>query len=138
MRKFNLIESDYRTLNLILSAELFLSLWRLIRLILEREGTSHQPAFMDSCLTIIHTCLPCLPNRWVNPCFLSPRLWLGWWWLYWRFFPHGEYGFSSKVSWCYSREWVWSSRTKLCCIASGKWNISRVSLQKFDNRYIMF
>ena len=27
---------------------------------------SHQPAFMDSLLTVIHTCLACLPSRWVN------------------------------------------------------------------------
>ena len=25
---------------------------------------SHQPAFMESPLTIIHMCLPCLPSRW--------------------------------------------------------------------------
>ena len=25
------------------------------------RGASHQPAFMSSCLTISHTCLPCLP-----------------------------------------------------------------------------
>ena len=36
--------------------------------------------------------------------------------------------------WCYSREWVWNSRTTLCCIASGKWNVSKVSSQKFDIR----
>ena len=29
---------------------------------------AHQPAFMGSCLTIRHTCLPCLPSRWVSPC----------------------------------------------------------------------
>ena len=40
-------------------------------------------------------------------------------------------------SWCYSTEWVWSLRTKLCCIASGKWNVSRVSLQGLDTDYIM-
>ena len=27
----------------------------------------HQPAFMDILLTIIHTYLPCLTSRWVNP-----------------------------------------------------------------------
>ena len=26
------------------------------------RGASHQPAFMSSCLTISHTCLPCLPS----------------------------------------------------------------------------
>ena len=27
------------------------------------RGASHQPAFMGSCLTIDHACLPCLPSR---------------------------------------------------------------------------
>ena len=49
-----------------------------------------------------------------------------------------EYGFISLGSWSYSREWVWDLRTKLCCIATGKWNVSSVALQEFDNRYIMF
>ena len=26
------------------------------------RGASYQPAFMGSCLTISHTCLPCLPQ----------------------------------------------------------------------------
>ena len=26
------------------------------------RGASHQPAFMSSCLTISHACLPCLPS----------------------------------------------------------------------------
>ena len=30
---------------------------------------SHHPAFMSSCLTIIHACLPCVPGRGVSPCF---------------------------------------------------------------------
>ena len=47
------------------------------------------------------------------------------------------YGISSMGSRCYFRDWVWSSRTKLCCIASGKWNVSRVSIQEFDIRYRM-
>ena len=91
--------------------------------------TSHQPAFMDNFLIISHTCLPCLPSRWVTSCgpycpiirlmVTSLRLLCAW------------YGFSSMGSWCYSREWVWNSRKKLCYIASGKWNVSRVSLQKF-------
>ena len=29
--------------------------------------TSHQPVFMDSCLAITHTCLPCLPSGRINP-----------------------------------------------------------------------
>ena len=34
------------------------------------RGAFHQPAFMGSCLTINHTCLPCLPSRQVKryPC----------------------------------------------------------------------
>ena len=27
------------------------------------RGASHQPAFMSGCLTISHTCLPCLPGK---------------------------------------------------------------------------
>ena len=27
------------------------------------RGASHQPAFMTSCLTVSHTCLPCLPSE---------------------------------------------------------------------------
>ena len=50
----------------------------------------------------------------------------------------GEYGFTSMGSWCYSRGLVWNLRTKKCCIASGKWNVSRVSLQRFGISYLMF
>ena len=35
-----------------------------------------------------------------------------------------------KGSWYYTRKWVWNLRTKVCYIASGKWNLS-VSLQGF-------
>ena len=49
-------------------------------------------------------------------------------------FKNGEYGFSSIGSWCYSRKWVWDSMTKLCCIALGECNASKVSLQEFDIR----
>ena len=66
----------------------------------------------------------------LRPCVLWAR------WFCWRFF-----GMVSMVlligSWCYSREWVWNLRTKLRGIASGKWNISRVSLQGFDITYII-
>ena len=48
------------------------------------------------------------------------------------FFTHGEYGFSSVGSWDYSREWLWNSRTKLCCIASG----SEVS-ERFHHRNLI-
>ena len=49
---------------------------------------------------------------------------------------YGEYGFS--FMWFYSREWVWNSSTKLCCIASGKGNVSIVTLQEFDIKYMLF
>ena len=41
-------------------------------------------------------------------------------------------------SWCYSREMVSNLMTKLYCIAPGKWNENRVSLQGFDNSCMMF
>ena len=53
-------------------------------------------------------------------------------------FLHREYGCSSAASYCNSRECLWNSRAKLCCIASGKSNTSSVSLQEFDIRYILF
>ena len=37
------------------------------------RGASHQPAFMDSCLTINPMCLPCLPSRWVSRCAFEER-----------------------------------------------------------------
>ena len=57
------------------------------------------------------------------------------------FFTHGMV----LVLWgslCYSKEWVWNLRTKLCCIASGMWSSasgtwSRVSLQELEIRYII-
>ena len=63
------------------------------------RGPSHQSAVMVSCLTISHTCLPYLPSGRVSHCV-----------------P----GFTEVGSCCYSRKWVWSSRMKLCCMASGK------------------
>ena len=51
-------------------------------------------------------------------------------------FMHGEYGFSSMRSWCYSRKWVWNSRTKLLHCFRGV-NASRVSLQVFEIRYVL-
>ena len=43
---------------------------------------------------------------------------------------------------CYSKEWVWNLRTKLCCIVSGMQSSalgmgSRVSFQELDVRYIL-
>ena len=40
------------------------------------RGASHQPAFMNSCLTIRHTCLPCLPSGRTLVIYLL----LGEWW----------------------------------------------------------
>ena len=40
-------------------------------------------------------------------------------------------------SWCYCKEWAWNLRTKLCWIASGKWNVSRVSLHGFGISYVL-
>ena len=103
------------------------------------RGVSYQSAFIDTCLTISHTCLSCLPSRWVNPYALYPFLpWRGWWWLLWRFSTHGEYGLNSMGSWCCSGRLAWNSKTKLCCIAFRKWNVSRVSPQKLDIRYLVF
>ena len=44
-------------------------------------------------------------------------------------------------SWCYSKEWVWNLRAKLCCIAAGMRSsasgiTSRISLQELHIRYI--
>ena len=32
------------------------------------RGASHQPIFMGDCLTVCHTCLPCLPREWISFC----------------------------------------------------------------------
>ena len=63
------------------------------------RGVSHQPAIMVCCLTISHTCFSCLPRARVSHCVPS---------------------FTEVRSGCYSRKWVWSSRTKSCCMASRK------------------
>ena len=54
------------------------------------------------------------------------------------FFTHGMVLVLWGVGVNYSREWLWNLKTKLCCIASGKWNVNRVSLQKLDINYVMF
>ena len=43
------------------------------------------------------------------------------------------YRFISIGSWCYSRGWVWNLRRILCCIASEKWNVCRVSVEGLNN-----
>ena len=105
LRKFNLIESNYQTLNLILSAELFLSLCRLLQ---QNPGTRGE--HLTRQLSLFHTCFPRLPSRWGLLCPLMIGLNGGG---SVDFFTHGEYGFSHRGSWCYSREWVWNSKTKL-------------------------
>ena len=43
------------------------------------RGASHQPAYMGSCLTITHKCLPCLPSRWVSLRGISDLPRAEWW-----------------------------------------------------------
>ena len=39
------------------------------------RGVSHQPVYMGSCLTISHTCLPCLPSGRICPtCVLCSHM----------------------------------------------------------------
>ena len=78
------------------------------------RGASHQPTFMCSCLTTSHTCLSCLPSRWVRPCFLCLHM-IGLTGVLLLFFSHGESGVSSMGgSPCFT-EWVWNSQIKLYC-----------------------
>ena len=92
---------------------------------------------MGSCLTISHTCLTCLPSRRVKSlCSTTSYDWTDGGSA--DVFLNGDYSFTSIRSRCHSMEWVWKLRTKLCSIASGKGNDSRVSLQDFDIRDIMF
>ena len=96
------------------------------------EGSISLVTLMDSCLTIDHMCgSPCLWDKF-SPCVLWPLMIIDWansgsvdyFFIWWVNF------YLIKGSWCYSREWVWNLRTKLCYIASGKWNVSRFSLCK--------
>ena len=59
-----------------------------------------------------------------------------WLWFCWCLF-HVWYGFSSLGSWSYSGEWYGIYRQN-CYIASGKWNVSRVTLQEFYVRELIF
>ena len=45
---------------------------------------------------------------------------------------------SSYHDQCYSREWVWNSRTKLCWNVVGKGIVSVTLLQEFYVGYIIF
>ena len=76
------------------------------------RGASHQPALMGSCLTISHTCLTCLPSRWVKSLrSTTPYDWTDGGSV--DVFLNGEYGFTSMKSRCHSMEWVWNLRIKL-------------------------
>ena len=99
----------------------------------EHEGASQQPALMGSCLTMeshmeSHAVTCGSPVYLVvdesrpRPCVLWPLM-IGLMLVLLTFFDMVSMVFSI-VSWCYSREWVWNLRTKLCCIASVKWNVS--------------
>ena len=138
LKKFNLIESNCRTLKLILPPKLFLSLCRLLWLNpgSRREHLSSQLSRVTFWLLV--TCVCCVYQVGELVLVFYDPLWLGQMVVLLTFFTHDEYDFSSMESWCYIREWLRNLRTKLCCIASGEWNVSRVSLQKFDIRYIMF
>ena len=47
-------------------------------------------------------------------------------------FTCGECSFNSLECWYYSKEWVWNLGTKVCYIASWKWNARWETLQKFN------
>ena len=86
------------------------------------RGASHQPVFMGSYLAISHTCLSCLPTGGVGPTCVLCLLMIG---VMYNdgsvdVFLHGQYGFSSVGNCCCSREWLWNSRIKLCCMATEK------------------
>ena len=82
------------------------------------RAASHQPAFMGSLRFVTCVCPAYLQQMSQTFC-LCPLL-IGLIVILSTFFSHGEYGFTSVGSCCYLREWAWDSRTKLCCIASGK------------------
>ena len=85
------------------------------------RGASHQPIFIGSCLTISHMCLSFLPIEELVLVFYDP-LWLGLCIMVVlsMFYFHGEYGYSSVGSYCHSREWLWNTKAKICCMASRK------------------
>ena len=101
------------------------------------SGASQQPApWAVAWLLVTYGSTVYLVVDELRPCVLWPLMNDCTRWFCWRFFD-----MVSMVlligSWSYSREWVWYLRTKLCCTASGKWDISRVSLQGFDITYII-
>ena len=68
------------------------------------RGTSHQPAVMVSCLLVMRVC----PVYQEKGLVISGRV------------SQCLPDFTDMGSCYYSRKWVWSSRIKLCCMASGK------------------
>ena len=102
------------------------------------KGASHQhlPSHHLAWLLVTRICPVYLVDE-LSPCVLWP-LFIELMVFLFDVFLDGKYGFTSMGSWCYSREWGWNLRTKLCCIASGKWNVSRFSLQGLDVSYLMF
>ena len=58
------------------------------------RAAPHQPAFTGNCLTISHTCLPCLPSIRVSPYFLC-LLMIGLMLVLLTVLGYGEYGFST-------------------------------------------
>ena len=121
----------YQTLNLILLAKIFLSLCRLLWLNLGVQGEH-----LTSQLSWVTAWL--LGTR-VSPVYLADELVVVFYASFWlskmvvllTFFVHGEYDSRPVRSWCYTREWVWG---KTCCITSGGWNNSRISLQELNFR----
>ena len=81
--------------------------------------TSH-PSWAATCPTAGHMSPPCRPSGRAGPHCGRVRP------------AHGGHGSRLRGIWCNSVEWVWNSSTGLCFIASGKRNVSGVSLQGLD------
>ena len=102
------------------------------------EHLTSQFSWVAAWLLVTHVCFFYLVEELVLVFYVP--LWLGWCIMVvlLMFYLHGEYGYSSVGSYCYSREWLWNTRAKIGCMDLGKWNTSRVSPQEFDIRYIVF
>ena len=69
------------------------------------RGASHYPAFISGCLTISHTCLPCLPSERTLP--------------FWRHF----FVFEREVSW---ERWESSELGRWeRCISGVRWQVGK-------------
>ena len=101
------------------------------------RGASHQPAFMNSCLTISHTCLPCLPSG-RTLLFLSSLL-VAWRVLGWERWEGSELGRWEKwegsdvARWERLEDSVGDKVGKLFCRTSTekplRWSLSWIKLQ---------